>query len=37
MMKHFNKKKAKQQLIAIIGLILVAAMLITTFVSALLV
>jgi hypothetical protein len=33
-MSNFNRKKGKQQLYAIIGLLLVAAMLITTFVSA---
>jgi hypothetical protein len=33
-MSNFNRKKGKQQLYAIIGLVLVAAMLITTFVSA---
>jgi hypothetical protein len=33
-MSKNNRKKAKQQLYAIIGLVLVAAMLITTFVSA---
>ena len=35
-MSNFNGKKGKQQMYAIIGLVLVAAMLITTFVSALL-
>lgn len=34
-MKNNNLKKNKQRLYAIIGLVLVAAMLITTFVSAL--
>lgn len=34
-MSNFNKKKGKQQLFAIIGIILVVAMLVTTFVSAL--
>lgn len=34
-MSNFNGKKGKQRLYALIGLILVAAMLITTFVSAL--
>ncbi len=34
-MSNFNGKKGKRQLYAIIGLLLVAAMLITTFVSAL--
>lgn len=33
-MSNLNRKKAKQQLYAIIGLVLVGAMLITTFVSA---
>ena len=32
-MSNLNRKKGKQQLYAIIGLVLVAAMLITTFVS----
>lgn len=34
-MSNFNKGKKKQRVLAIICLILVAAMLITTFVSAL--
>lgn len=34
-MSKFNGKKGKQRLYALIGLVLVAAMLITTFVSAL--
>ena len=33
-MRNFNKGKRKRQMYAIIGLVLVAAMLITTFVSA---
>lgn len=33
--KKINKQKRKKQMFAMIGLILVAAMLITTFVSAL--
>lgn len=35
MSKQMNKQRRKKQMISIIGLILVAAMLITTFVSAL--
>ncbi len=34
-MSNYNGKKGKQRLYAIIGLLLVAAMLVTTFVSAL--
>ncbi len=34
-MKKNDKKKAKQRLFAVIGLVLIAAMLVTTFVSAL--
>ncbi len=35
MNKQMNKQRRKKQMISIIGLILVAAMLVTTFVSAL--
>ncbi len=34
-MKKFDKRKGKQRLFAIIGIVLVVAMLVTTFVSAL--
>jgi len=34
-MSNFNGKKGKQRLYAVIGLVLVAAMLVTTLVSAL--